>query len=254
MSRAPKLINLVLFFLGCIGSCLSAQSGPTEVSQAIRSPKIKIGIPFVPQPQLVTVSNHNFFVGSGIIGYEIEKSRTNKNTNEYVNAINTNQIHFNTILAYALRDALIKYNFEPTFIPDQAKLSADKKGDDFSDVGPEVDFVVSPVYGTFGYVSGATSSAYEPICVISFQLYNVKTKKIQSKLTICAGYKASHGGDDKWEYIPLDNKYKFKTFDEIIDHFSDSAAWLESGFSPACELYSRKLEIELKSIGIVQAK
>jgi hypothetical protein len=206
-----------------IAGCVSVPSIDADRSAAAQMKRI--AILEIHPPRSVQVVNIGGAAGAfGIVGGLVQATTNIDHSKQFAEVLTKQKAPLAETLLTAVEKSLAEDGFKVSVERGQkAKLGADGKSDDYSDIHVDADEIFSIWFSVAGYMSSPYSTHYEPWVVIKARLLDAKTKKDVYYKTICVGYKMKL---ENAVMLPADARYRYSSFDDLMLHSDDAVAGL----------------------------
>lgn len=207
----------VLFAALILSACTTAANIPLD--KANKPPLTSVALLRISESQYIQVKD---LTGSGplilagglggLIQARIDQSRSEK----LALAMNASSTKFGDVLVSELKVALPKSGIQVEHLHDKApRFAADGKSDDYSHVSTDKDGILNIWFGAMGFINTAKlSTEFQPWIVVNVRLIDPVSKATRYQKTFNVGYEARI---ENAEFIPLDAKYQFGNFDDVMN-------------------------------------
>lgn len=223
----------LVFLTGCT-------SLPKKEMDASDQQRIKtVALLHVLEPKKDEVVNIGGAAGAfGLIGAMVQVSVNEHHTTIYTKDVQDAKIEFAPILRDAVMKTLTADGYHPVYLQDQqAKLAADGKSDDFSDIKTDADAIMQVWFSDVGYVSPPELPDFIPTVIIHAEILDSKTKQDMYNKTYACGWDIKHNS----VHVVTDPAYTYSSFDKLTQSFDQSVTGLKTCESDVVALVGKDL-------------
>ena len=209
-----SFLMVLLFLVGC------ANIGKLKFDKEANTNITKIALLRVNEPEHIQITSDSGFWGTYIFGgllhyYIMEKPAQENRKKVFLKAKDEKHLHFGPAMAVALQQELTKKGYEIIYLqdnPDYGKTAY------YSQLQTDADAILSVWLSMVGYAK-SKDIGYMPTLMVYSELFHSSSKKVIYAHLFNVGL----GNIINAEQMFPDEKYRYNSFDTLINNFDEAA-------------------------------
>lgn len=191
----------------------------------------KIALLHINAPRKIVVDNSSLMGAAfpGLVELSVESGMNGVHAGDYIKAMQAKSISFVPGLAEALTKALQDDGYQVEYLTQGPRLKEDKKTLDYTNIRTDADALLTVWYSKIGYWSPTGKPDYAPQIIMGVKLTDAHTFETIFFKAFDVASNASQVRGDNVEAIAPDEKYRYATFDALMEHFDESVQGILDG-------------------------